>query len=145
MRLALKNIALTLSPFFDRLKNCFTRLLHNPRLNPKNPDPPKPPFLLSATPSLFNQSFASQRPLLAVIFSSENAPDCQTGFEPGISQNNSAAFSRISDIFGVGTPSWNDSLRRRSGAGKRVGFLPVLRGIPDPQNSLPFISPSSSP
>jgi hypothetical protein len=38
-----------------------------------------------------------------VIFSSENAPDSQTGFEPGISQNNSAVFSQISAIFGVGT------------------------------------------
>jgi hypothetical protein len=40
--------------------------------------------------------------LLAVIFSFDSAPDSQTGFEPGISQNNSAGFSRISDIFGVG-------------------------------------------
>ena len=41
--------------------------------------------------------------LLAVIFSSENAPDIQTGFEPRISQNISAVFSRISDIWGSGT------------------------------------------
>jgi hypothetical protein len=40
--------------------------------------------------------------LLAVIFSFDSASDSQTGFEPGISQNNSAGFSRISDIFGVG-------------------------------------------
>jgi TolB-like protein len=61
-----------------------------------------------------NPSFASQRPLLAVIFRCENATDSQTGFEPGISQNISAVFSRISAIFGVGNPSWEDSLRRRS-------------------------------
>jgi hypothetical protein len=36
--------------------------------------------------------------LLAVIFSFDSASDSQTGFEPGISQNNSAVFSRISDI-----------------------------------------------
>jgi hypothetical protein len=41
--------------------------------------------------------------LLAVIFRCENAPDSQTGFEPGISQNNSAVFSRIRAILGVGT------------------------------------------
>jgi len=60
--------------------------------------------------------------LLAVIFRCENAPDSQTGFEPGISQNISAVFSRISAILGVGTPSQEDSLRRRRGAGKRAGF-----------------------
>jgi hypothetical protein len=41
--------------------------------------------------------------LLAVISSSENAPDSQTGHEAGISQNISAVFSRISDILGSGT------------------------------------------
>jgi len=41
--------------------------------------------------------------LLAVIFSSENASDSQTGHEAGISQNISAVFSRISDILGSGT------------------------------------------
>jgi hypothetical protein len=48
--------------------------------------------------------------LLAVIFRCENAPDCQTGIESEISQNISAVFSRISDILGVGNPSWEDSL-----------------------------------
>jgi hypothetical protein len=70
--------------------------------------------------------------LLTVIFSCKNAPDNQTGFEPGISQNNSAVFSRISAILGGGNPSWEDSLRRRIGTGKRVGSLPVLWGILDP-------------
>ena len=37
-----------------------------------------------------------------MIFSAENAPDSQTGFQPGISQNISAVFSRISAILGVG-------------------------------------------
>jgi hypothetical protein len=69
--------------------------------------------------------------LLAVIFRCENGPDSQTGYESGISQNNSAVFSRISDIFGVGTPSWDDSLRRRRGAGKRAGRGTVLGEIPD--------------
>jgi len=41
--------------------------------------------------------------LLAVIFRRENAPDSQTGFEQGISQNNSAVFSRIRAILGVWT------------------------------------------
>ena len=39
MRLALKNIALIISPFFDRLKLFYPSSAHNPRLNPKNPDP----------------------------------------------------------------------------------------------------------
>jgi len=73
------------------------------------------------------------------------APDSQTGFEPGISQNISAVFSRIRAILGVGNPSLEDSLRRRSGAGKRAGSLPVLWGVLDPQNRLPFISLYSSP
>jgi hypothetical protein len=88
---------------------------------------------------------AFQKVLLAVIFRCENAPDCQTGFEPGISQNISAVFSRISAILGVGNPSGEDSLRRRSGAGARAGSLPVLWGVLDPQNRLPFISLYSSP
>jgi hypothetical protein len=83
--------------------------------------------------------------LLAVIFRCENAPDSQTGFEPGISQNNSAVFSRICDILGVGNPSWEDSLRRRSGAGKIVGSLLVLWGIPDPQNRPSFYFPLLQP
>jgi hypothetical protein len=89
--------------------------------------------------------------LLAVIFCCKNAPDSQTGFEPGISQNNSAVFSRISDILGVGTPSQEDSLRRRSDIGKRVGFLLVLWGIPDTlkittaKTGLLSLSPYSSP
>jgi hypothetical protein len=41
--------------------------------------------------------------LLAVIFSFDSAPDSQTGFETGISQNNSAVISRISDILGWGS------------------------------------------
>jgi hypothetical protein len=41
--------------------------------------------------------------LLAVIFSSENAPDSQTGHGAGISQNIRAVFSRIRAILGVGT------------------------------------------
>ena len=72
--------------------------------------------------------------LLAVIFRCENALDSQTGFEPGISQNIRAVFSRIRDILGVGNLSGENSLRRRSGAGKRAGSLPVLWGILDPQN-----------
>jgi len=40
--------------------------------------------------------------LLVVIFSFDSVPDSQTGFEPGISQNNSAVFSRICAILGVG-------------------------------------------
>ena len=104
--------------------------------------PPKPRFFpIFPSPSLSNPTFASRRPLLAVIFRCENTPDSQTGFEPEISHNNSAVLSRISAILGVGTPSQEDSLRRRSGAGKRVGSLPVLRGIPDPQNSPFFPSP----
>jgi hypothetical protein len=83
--------------------------------------------------------------LLAVIFRCENAPDSQTGFEPGISQNIRAVFSRISDILGVGNPSGEDSLRRRSGAGKRVGPLPVLWGILDPQNRCSFLFPILQP
>jgi hypothetical protein len=83
--------------------------------------------------------------LLAVIFSSENAPDSQTGYEPGISQNISAGFSRMSAILGVGTPSRKDGLRRRRGEGKRAGSLPVLWGILDPQNR-PFSRfPHTSP
>ena len=50
-----------------------------------------------------NPSFASQRPLLAVIFRCNITPDSKTGFEPGISQNISAVFSRISAILGSGT------------------------------------------
>jgi len=72
--------------------------------------------------------------LLAVIFRCENAPDSQTGNGAGISQNIRAVFSRISAILGVGNPSGEDSLRRRSGAGKRAGSLPVLWGILDPHN-----------
>jgi hypothetical protein len=41
--------------------------------------------------------------LLAVILSSEKAPDSQTGHGTGISQNNSAVFSRICAILGSGT------------------------------------------
>jgi len=100
-----------------------------------------PPY---TTPSPSHHRFASQRPLLAVIFRCENAPDSQTGFEPGISQNNSAVFSRMRDIWGVGNPSWEDSLRRRSGAGKRAGSLPVLWGILDPHNR-PFSRFSPAP
>ena len=66
--------------------------------------------------------------LLAVIFRIENAPDSQTGFIPQISQNISAVFSRIRAILGVGTPSREDSLRRRGGAGKRAGSLPGIVG-----------------
>jgi len=40
--------------------------------------------------------------LLAVIFSFDSAPDSQTGFETGISQNISAVFSRIHAILGSG-------------------------------------------
>jgi hypothetical protein len=40
--------------------------------------------------------------LLAVIFSSENDPDSQTGHGKEISQNISAVFSRIRAILGVG-------------------------------------------
>jgi hypothetical protein len=69
--------------------------------------------------------------LLAVIFSSENATDSQTGFEYGISQNISAVFSRMRAILGVGNPSGEDSLRRRQGAGKRAGRGTVLGEIPD--------------
>ena len=80
-----------------------------------------------------------------MIFRCENAPDSQTGHGAGISQNIRAVFSRISAIFGVGNPSREDSLRRRSGAGKRAGSLPVLWGILDPQNRLFPVSPYSSP
>jgi hypothetical protein len=41
--------------------------------------------------------------LLAVIFRFNSAPYSQTGFETGISQNNSVVFSRISDILGLGS------------------------------------------
>jgi len=61
--------------------------------------------------------------LLAVIFRCENAPDSQTGFEPGISQNIRAVFSRMRAVLGVGNPSGEDSLRRRRGAGTRAGSL----------------------
>jgi len=47
----------------------------------------------SSSPS--QPTFASRHVLLAAIFSSENAPDSQTGFEPGISQNIRAVFSRM--------------------------------------------------
>jgi hypothetical protein len=40
--------------------------------------------------------------LLAVIFSSEKAPDSQTGHGAGISQNIRAVFSRIRAIWGSG-------------------------------------------
>jgi len=73
-----------------------------------------------------------------VIFRFENAPDSQTGFIPQISQNIRAVFSRIRAILGVGNPSGEDSLRRRSSAGKRAGFLLVLWGISDPHNSLMY-------
>ena len=116
-----------------------------PYFRSRSPPLLPPPFSLPTSPSPSHHGFASQRPLLAVIFCCENTPDCQTGHGAGISQNNSAVFPRISDIFGVGTPSREDSLRRRSGADKRVGFLPVLSGIPDPQNRPSFISPYSSP
>jgi hypothetical protein len=33
------------------------------------------------------------------------------------------------DILGVGTSSWEDSLRRRSGAGKRAGLVAVFYEI----------------
>jgi len=66
--------------------------------------------------------------LLAVIFRCENAPDSKTGFEPGISQNIRAVFSRIHAIFGVGNPSWEDGLRRRRGAGTRAGSLAGFAG-----------------
>ena len=69
--------------------------------------------------------------LLAVIFRCENALDSQIGFELGISQNINAVFPRIRAILGVGNPSREDSLRRRSGAGKRAGRGTVFRGIPD--------------
>jgi len=85
-----------------------------------------------------NTTFASRRVLLAVIFSSENAPDSQTGHGAGISQNIRAVFSRIRAILGVGNPSREDGLRRRRGAGKRVGFQPVLWGITDPKTGLFF-------
>jgi hypothetical protein len=75
-----------------------------------------------------------------VIFSSENSPDSQTGFEPGISQNNSAVFSRISDIWGSGTlhekiVSDGDVVQV-----KEQVLLPVLWGIFDPgkQACFPF-------
>jgi hypothetical protein len=91
-------------------------------------------FSISPYSSPSHHRFAFQKVLIAVIFRCENAPDSQIGFEPGISQNISAVFSRISDILGVGNPSGEDSLRRKSGAGKRAGSLPVLWGILDPQN-----------
>ncbi len=40
----------------------------------------------------------------------------QTGYDPGISQNNSAGFSQIRAIPGVCDPSREDSLRRRTNA-----------------------------
>jgi len=49
-----------------------------------------------------NPSFASQRPLLAVIFRCNITPDSKTGFEPGISQNISAVFSRMRAVLGSG-------------------------------------------
>jgi hypothetical protein len=72
--------------------------------------------------------------LLAVIFRCENAPDSQTGFEPGISQNISVVFSRIRAILGSGTlhrkiVSDGDAVRV-----KEQVLLPVLWGILDPQN-----------
>jgi hypothetical protein len=41
-----------------------------------------------------------------VIFSFDSAPDSQMGKESRDSQNNSAVFSRISAISGVGDPSY---------------------------------------
>ena len=69
--------------------------------------------------------------LLAEIFRGENAPDSQTGFAPGISQNIRAVFSRMSAVLGVGNPLQEDSLRRRRGAGNRAGRGTVLGEIPD--------------
>jgi len=67
-----------------------------------------------------------------VIFSSENAPDSQTGFEPGISQNISAVFSRISDIWGLGTLQGKKVSDGEAVQVKEQVFVPVLWGILDP-------------
>ena len=69
--------------------------------------------------------------LLAVIFRCENAPDSQTGFEQGISQNNSAVFSRISAIFGVGTLHGKIVSDGEVVQSKRAGRGTVLGEIPD--------------
>ena len=95
-------------------------------------------YSISPYSSSFHQTFASRSPLVAVIFCCENAPDCQTGHGAGISQNNSAVFPRISDILGVGTPSQEDSLRRRRGAGKRVGFCTGFVGNSRSPKNRPF-------
>jgi len=73
--------------------------------------------------------------LLAVIFSSENVSDSQTGHGAGISQNNSAVFSRISDIWGSGTLQGKIVSDGEAVQVKEQVLLLVLWGIPDPLNS----------
>jgi hypothetical protein len=68
--------------------------------------------------------------LLAVIFSSENAPDSQTGHGAGISQNISAVFSRISAILGVGTLQGEMVSDGDAVQVKEQVLLPVLWFIP---------------
>jgi hypothetical protein len=70
--------------------------------------------------------------LLAVIFRCENAPDSQTGFEPGLSQNISAVFSRIRAILGVGIPLGKIVSDGEVVQVKEWAFVPVLWGILDP-------------
>jgi hypothetical protein len=66
-----------------------------------------------------------------VIFRFENAPDSQTGHGAGISQNISAVFSRISDIWGVGTLQGKMVSDGEVVRVKEQVFVPVLWGIPD--------------
>jgi len=75
--------------------------------------------------------------LFAVIFCCVNTPNTQMDKGLRESQNNSAAFCRISAIFWVGKPCRVESLRRRSGLCKRAGFFLIFRGIPDPKNKTP--------
>jgi len=70
--------------------------------------------------------------LLAVIFSSENSPDSQTGYGAGISQNISAVFSQISAIFGLGHLHGKIVSDGEAVQVQEQVLLPVLWGIFDP-------------
>jgi hypothetical protein len=72
--------------------------------------------------------------LLAVIFSSENAPDCQTCHGAGISQNISAVFSRISAILGLGTLQGKIVSDGEAVQVKERVLFRFYGGILDPQN-----------
>jgi len=79
--------------------------------------------------------------LLAVIFSFDSAPDSRMGKESWDSQNNSAVFSRISAISGIGTPACGIISDGETGRGKCMSLMVDRGNSRRAQNSpsIPFL------